>query len=132
VKIVDLAEVALPMLDEPQHPETSAYERTSRNHRSGVRLHPGAARVQLWVYRAGEERPRLRCSRCAACVPRVGLGSPFSCLVRTDRGHRPETNEARRDHGAITGRTIEPERIVAPTVILRSWSAEDTQGAFEI
>jgi RimJ/RimL family protein N-acetyltransferase len=28
--------------------------------------------------------------------------------------------------------TIEPERIVTPTLILRSWSAEDTQGAFEI
>jgi hypothetical protein len=77
---------------------------TSRDHRSGVRLHPGAARVQLRVYRAGEERPRLRCSRCAACVPQVGLVSPLSCLVRADPGHRPETNEARRDHEAITGR----------------------------
>ncbi|NJP95476.1 GNAT family N-acetyltransferase [Nonomuraea sp. FMUSA5-5] len=28
--------------------------------------------------------------------------------------------------------TIEPERIVTPTLILRSWSAEDAQGAFEI
>jgi hypothetical protein len=27
VEIVDLAEVALPMLDEPQHPETRAYEK---------------------------------------------------------------------------------------------------------
>jgi hypothetical protein len=27
--------------------------------------------------------------------------------------------------------TIEPERIVTPTLILRSWSAEDAQGAFE-
>ncbi|HEY0692430.1 MAG TPA: hypothetical protein VGD71_25730 [Kribbella sp.] len=27
VEIVDLAEVALPVLDEPQHPETSAYEK---------------------------------------------------------------------------------------------------------
>jgi RimJ/RimL family protein N-acetyltransferase len=28
--------------------------------------------------------------------------------------------------------TIEPERIVTPTLILRSWSAEDAPGAFEI
>jgi hypothetical protein len=28
--------------------------------------------------------------------------------------------------------TIEPERIVTPTLILRSWSAEGAQGAFEI
>lgn len=28
--------------------------------------------------------------------------------------------------------TIEPERIVTETLILRSWSAEDAQGAFEI
>jgi RimJ/RimL family protein N-acetyltransferase len=28
--------------------------------------------------------------------------------------------------------TIEPERIVTATLILRSWSAEDAQGAFEI
>jgi RimJ/RimL family protein N-acetyltransferase len=28
--------------------------------------------------------------------------------------------------------TIEPERIVTSTLILRSWSAEDAQGAFEI
>lgn len=28
--------------------------------------------------------------------------------------------------------TIEPERIVAATLILQSWSAEDAQGAFEI
>lgn len=93
VEIVDLAEVALPVLDEPQHPRRARTRRnargTSRDHRSGVRLHPGAARVQLRVYRAGEERPRLRCSRCAACVPQVGLVSPLSCLVRTDPGHRP-------------------------------------------
>ncbi|MFL6054376.1 MAG: GNAT family N-acetyltransferase, partial [Actinoallomurus sp.] len=28
--------------------------------------------------------------------------------------------------------TIEPERIITPTLILRSWSADDAQGAFEI
>lgn len=28
--------------------------------------------------------------------------------------------------------TIEPERIVTATLILRSWSAEDAQGGFEI
>jgi hypothetical protein len=28
--------------------------------------------------------------------------------------------------------TIEPERMVTPTLFLRSWSAEDAQGAFEI
>jgi hypothetical protein len=39
VEIVELAEVALPMLDEPQHPETRAYEKE----------HTRKYRRQLWV-----------------------------------------------------------------------------------